>query len=56
MLDLSNVTTSEGAVAIFQDWADKIEKNPQLWKGGWNLNSLCAYSSGFGQTDGGLAY
>ena len=40
VLDLSNVTTSEGAVAIFQDWADKIEKNPQLWKGGWNMNSL----------------
>ena len=40
VLDLSNVTTSDGAVAIFQDWADKIEKNPQLWKGGWDLNSL----------------
>jgi hypothetical protein len=40
VLDLSNVTTSEGATAIFNEWADKIEMNPQLWKGGWDLKSL----------------
>jgi hypothetical protein len=40
VLDLSNVTTNDGAVAVFQEWSDKIEQNPNLWKGGWNLNSL----------------
>ena len=40
ILNLSNVTTTEGAVAIFQDWADKIERNPDLWQAGWNINSL----------------
>ncbi|MEB3255258.1 MAG: hypothetical protein VKJ05_02600 [Synechococcaceae cyanobacterium] len=40
VLNLSNVTTTEGATAIFRDWADKIEMNPQHWKKGWNLTSL----------------
>lgn len=38
--DLSEVTTMEQAKGIFVQWSVDIEKNPELWKKGWNVDSL----------------
>lgn len=38
--DLSNVTTYEQAAAVMRGWVDDIEQNPQLWKRGWDLETL----------------
>jgi outer membrane protein OmpA-like peptidoglycan-associated protein len=39
-LDLSNVTTVQEATNRFSDWANRIEKNPKLWRNGWDLEAL----------------
>lgn len=38
--DLSEVTTTEQAQRLFQEWGNDIEKNPDLWEKGWNVNKL----------------
>lgn len=40
VLNLSNVTTRAQAVEMFRSWSERIEQDPGLWKGGWNLNGL----------------
>jgi hypothetical protein len=38
--NLSSVTTVEGATRQFSDWAIEIERNPELWRNGWNTTGL----------------
>jgi hypothetical protein len=40
VLDMSSVTTSAQAVEMFRDWAEKIEKNPALWRRGWDFSQI----------------
>ncbi len=40
VMDLSSVTTSEQAKERFRAWADDIQRNPALWRSGWNLERL----------------
>jgi hypothetical protein len=40
VLDLSSVTTSAQAVDMFRVWAEKIEKNPALWRRGWDFHQI----------------
>jgi hypothetical protein len=40
VLDLSSVTTSAQAVEMFRVWAEKIEKNPALWRRGWDFHQI----------------
>lgn len=34
--DLSGVTTAAQATRMFADWAVEIERNPDLWRNGWD--------------------
>lgn len=38
--DLTNVSTAEGAQNMLNKWAQDIEKNPQLWNDGWDLEKI----------------
>jgi hypothetical protein len=38
--DLSEVTTLDQAKERFRAWSDDIEKNPDLWRGGWNMEKV----------------
>jgi hypothetical protein len=38
--DFSNVTNFDQAKQRFRDWSTEIEKNPDLWKKGWNTERL----------------
>ena len=38
--DLSSVTTIQQATNLFLAWADDIQRNPDLWRGGWDLELL----------------
>ena len=40
VLDMSNVRRSEQAVDAFFFWTREIEKDPDVWKNGWNYASL----------------
>lgn len=39
-LNLSSVTQYDQAREIFQRWAQKIEKKPELWSNGWDWDSV----------------
>ena len=39
-LDLSRVTTADGATGRFIEWRTKIQFDPGLWRNGWNLEGL----------------
>ncbi len=40
--DLSDVTTADNAIRVFQDWTGQIVANPELWghSSGWDLEKL----------------
>ncbi|NVK34959.1 MAG: hypothetical protein HWE23_10795 [Rhodobacteraceae bacterium] len=38
--DLSNVSTAEGARNVMHKWAQDIEKQPDLWSNGWDLEKV----------------
>ena len=38
--NLSNVTTTAEATRQFAAWAMEIERNPALWRNGWNRDEL----------------
>ncbi|MEX2644398.1 MAG: PRC-barrel domain-containing protein [Acetobacterales bacterium] len=38
--DLSDVTTARQALDIFRDWRREIEQKPELWRGGWSMQTL----------------
>jgi hypothetical protein len=40
VFDLSDVTTVAEATRRFGDWAVEIENDPELWRGGWNIENL----------------
>ena len=44
MVDLSEKETYEDVKAVFVQWANDIEKNPELWREGegWNLAKMRA--------------
>ena len=38
--DMTNVTNATQATDMFSDWAIEIERSPELWADGWNLEKL----------------
>ncbi|RUM99169.1 peptidoglycan-binding protein [Pseudaminobacter arsenicus] len=38
--DLSDVTTEKQAEQIMQDWVTDIERNPELWRNGWDEQKI----------------
>jgi hypothetical protein len=38
--DLSDVTTYQQAQAVFRQWINDIQQDPNLWKTGWNMEKL----------------